>query len=292
MTPGSGLHLIDTDTKRWQALLASGVGAAQRFANCPSPPDPAKAVLHGLSLRPLRTGIYTLYATNHGQRESVEVFEVDARGATPIGSWIGCVVLPEGLSANSVAAFTDGTLVATVLTLPGKTFDDVFAGRASGVVLMWTPGSDGFRTLPGTELSGNNGIETSADDSEFYVAASGEKRIVAYSRADPSKPLRSAQLAGYAPDNVRLVDGSLWTAGMIDDEPSCGGRPTSPEGIQCARGWVVSSIDPKTMTVKEIARGPAAPPYKGTAMAVPVGGELWLSSFNSDRLAYRALPGD
>ena len=144
--------------------------------------------------------------------------------------------------------------------------------------------------LPGTELSGNNGIETSADNREFYVASTGSKRIVAFSRAGSSKPLRFAQLKEFAPDNVRLVGNRLITAGMMWDEPSCGGTPKKPEDIfQCPHGWIADAIDPKTMAVTEIGRGPAAPPYTGTAMAMPVGDNLWLSSFVADRVAYRPL---
>jgi len=76
---------------------------------------------------------------------------------------------------------------------------------------------------------------------------------------------------------------------MIDDEPSCGGAPKSPKDIQCPRGWIADAIDPKTMAITEIARGPAAAPYTGTATAMPVGDTIWLSSFTADRVAYRAL---
>jgi len=295
MTAGSGLHLIDTQSKTARSLFGPAVSNSRadktRFANCPGPLDPKQAVLHGLSLRPSQSGLYTLYATNHGGRESVEVFEVDARPATPSAVWTGCLLLPDKLAVNSVAAFSDGALVATVLTLPGKTFEDVWAGRNTGVVLMWTPGSKEFRRLAGTELPGNNGIETSADNQEFFVVSTGLKRIVAFSRANPSKPLRSAQLKEFAPDNVRLVGDRLITVGMIDDERSCGGAPKKPADIQCPRGWIADSIDPKTMAIAEIARGPAAPPYTGSATAMPVGDTLWLSSFTADRVAYRALKG-
>jgi hypothetical protein len=293
MAAGSGLHLIDTQAKTARNFFGQGLATVRadksKFSGCPAAPDPKQVVLHGLSLRPAQPGRYTLYATNHGGRESIEVFEVDAGNAIPSASWIGCVLLPEKLAANSVAAFSDGALVATVLTLPGKTFEDVWAGRNTGVVLMWTPGSKEFRTLAGTELPGNNGIETSRDDREFFVASTGLKRIVAFSRADPSKPLRFAQLKEFAPDNVRLDRDRLITVGMIDDERSCGGAPKTPADIQCPRGWIADSIDPKTMAVTEVARGPAAPPYTGSATAVPVGDTLWLSSFNVDRVAYRAF---
>lgn len=289
MEPGSGLHLIDTRTKSAQSLTFVARPDAVRFAGCPGPLDPAAAVLHGLSLRPAEGSHHTLYATNHGGRESVEVFDLDTQGTTPSLTWIGCVVMPDMLPANSVAAFSDGALVATVLMMPGTGFDDVFAGRNTGAVFMWTPGTAGFRLLPGTELSGNNGIDTSPDDREFYVASSGLKRIVAYSRSNPTKALRYAQLAEFAPDNVRWMNGQLVTAGMIDAEPACGGAPKKPEDIRCPRGYVAAAVDPQSMKVTEIARGPAAAPYGGTATAIQVGDDLWLSSFSADRLAWRSL---
>jgi len=294
MAPGSGLHLVDTRAKTARNLYAAGAAKTRadrtKFASCPGPLDPAKAVLHGLSLRPAQNGLYTVYATNHGGRQSIEVFELDTRAAAPSATWVGCVLMPNGLEANSVAAFTDGTLLATVLIMPGKSFADAFAGRITGAVYMWTPGSASFKALPGTELSANNGIETSPDDREFFVVSTTTKRIVAFARSDPGKPLRYAQLAEFGPDNVRWTsDNRLITAGMIDNEPGCGGAPKTEAGIRCARGYVAATIDPKTMAVKELARGPATPAYTGTAIAMQVGDELWLGSFNADRLAYRPL---
>ena len=312
MTPGGGLHAVDTKAKTVRILYGGATAPARadrtRFGNCPGPLDPKKAVLHGLSLRPAptssssgatsgsnrtpQTGRYTVYATNHGGRESIEVFDVTTTtpGGTPAATWIGCVMLPKGLAANSVAAFTDGSLLATVLIMPGKTFEDAFAQRPTGVVLAWKPGETTFRQLPGTELSANNGIETSPDDREFYVASTTTKRIIAYARDKPGVPLRTAQLKDIGPDNVRwMADGTLVTAGVIDNEPSCGGPPKSEAGIRCPRGFVAVSINPKTMAVTEIARGPATPAFTGTAIAMRVGNELWLGSFFADRLAYRVL---
>jgi hypothetical protein len=247
-------------------------------------------VLHGLSLRNAQTGRYTVYATNHGGRETIEVFELDTLAAAPSATWIGCVLMPDAMPANSVAAFSDGSLVATVLIMPGKTFEDAFAGRTTGAVFLWTSGTPAFRQLPGTELSANNGIETSPDDREFYVVSTTTKKIVAFSRSNPSAPLRVAQLAEFGPDNVRWTsDNRLITAGMIDNEPSCGGPPKTEAGIRCSRGYIAATIDPKTMAVAELARGPATPSFTGTAMAMLVGGDLWLGSFNADRLAYRPL---
>lgn len=294
MAPGSGLHLVDTRARTAANMYAAGAPRTRpdktKYANCPGPLDPKLAVLHGLSLRPAQGGRYTVYATNHGGRQSIEVFDIDTRGATPSATWIGCVLMPTGMEANSVAAFSDGALVATVLILPGKSFEDAFAGRNTGAVFLWTPGSPSFRMLPGTELPADNGIDTSPDDREFFVASTTLKRIVAFSRNDTSKPLRFAQLAEFGPDNVRWTsDNRLITAGMIDNEPTCGGPPKKEADIRCPRGYVAATIDPKTMTVREIARGPATPSFTGTAMAMRVGNELWLGSFFADRLAFRSL---
>ncbi len=294
MAPGSGLHLVDTQAKSVRKVYAPGTASARqdkaRFPDCPGPLDAKQAVLHGLSLRPAAGGRYTVYATNHGGRESVEVFELDAGGAAPSATWLGCVPLPMGMAANSVAAFTDGTILATVLIAPGKTFEDALAGRVTGVVLQWTPGTPSFVPLPGTELSANNGIETSPDDREFYVASTPTKRIYTFSRNPPYKPLRMAQLEDVGPDNVRwTADNQLITAGMVDNEAACGGPPKKEEDIRCPRGYIVVTIDPKTMAVSELARGPRTPAFTGTAMAARTGNELWLGSFFADRLAYRSL---
>jgi hypothetical protein len=294
MAAGSGLHAVDTRAKTVRNLYAAGAPSTRtdktKYGSCPGPLDPKQAVLHGLSLRPSQNGRYTVYATNHGGRESVEVFEVDVSGAAPAATWVGCVLTPNNMALNSVAAFSDGSLVATVLFLPGKTFEDAFSQRNTGAVLQWTPGAPAFRMLPGTELPANNGIETSPDDQEFFVVSTTLKQVIAYSRNNPGKPLRVAQLKEFAPDNVRWTsDNRLITAGMLDDEPSCGGPPKTEAGIRCPRGYVVATIDPKTMAVTELARGPATPSFTGTAIAMRAGDDLWLGSFNADRLAYRPL---
>src|SRR5690606_88473 len=107
------------------------------YARCSEPPVSASFNAHGLAIRARGEGRSTLYAVAHGERESIEVFDVDANGERPVLTWTGCVHLPEGLAANSVASFADGSLVATVLLLPGRTFADSVAMRPTGVVLHW-----------------------------------------------------------------------------------------------------------------------------------------------------------
>lgn len=292
MKAGGGLQFIDTRAKSARPAWRTGTAAAQadktRYASCPGPVDPKQPIFHGLAVRPATGGSFTVYATNHGGRETVEVFRLDGAAATPSLTWVGCIPMPDKLQANSVAAFPDGSLLATVVMLPGFGFGDMFAGKNTGAIFSWAPGQAAFTRLAGTDLPGPNGVDTSADGREFYVALSGVRRIVAFTRT-LVKLVRTAQLSGFVPDNVRLVSGRLFTAGMVDDEKACGGAPKEPKDIQCPRGHIAVSLDPATLSQTEIARGLVAPPYTGTAIAIPMGNELWLSSLNSDRIAWRPL---
>src|SRR5690348_8049991 len=86
------------------------------YANCPGAPDVKLFNAHGISLRSRGAGLFRLYVVNHGGRQSIDIFDVDARGAEPQLTWTGCVAMPEGTSANGVASFDDGTILATVQT--------------------------------------------------------------------------------------------------------------------------------------------------------------------------------
>jgi len=55
----------------------------------------------------------TLYVVNHGGRESIEIFTLDAKGAEPTVTWIGCAVMPSHTWPNSVAPLPDGGMVVT-----------------------------------------------------------------------------------------------------------------------------------------------------------------------------------
>ena len=135
MAAGAGITLIDSRNGAHSTLYPGESPRASHdalFADCTTPPAPATVVTHGLNLRPGNNGHSTLYAVGHGAREAIEVFDVDATGARPALTWKGCVPMPEGLAANSVASFADGSLVATVLLMPGKTFADSCRAQADG----------------------------------------------------------------------------------------------------------------------------------------------------------------
>jgi hypothetical protein len=168
-------------------------------------------------------------------------------------------------------------------------------GKPTGGVYEWHPGAAGFRLLPGTELPGNNGLETSPDGRFFYVVAFGVHAIVMYSRTDTRRPLRQATAPGFMPDNVRWEGERLVAAGMTYDEPACGGIRRIVNGradpMLCHRGYVVAAVDPQTLHFTVLAYAEPNPAFNGVTTGLLVGGRLWLGSYQADRVAYRPLPG-
>ena len=295
MTPGASVYAINAQSRQYMPAWPAGALAvefdADTYPACPGAPNLDSLVTHGLNVRTNDNGNLMLYAVSHGAREAIEAFTIETGGGTPSLTWVGCALMPEGLEANSVASFADGTLVATVLIHPGRTFEDSVAGRPTGAVYRWEPGGDDFELIEGTELPGNNGIEVAADGSEFYVVSSGLLNVVAFENANPSRQLRITAPLAIVPDNVHMApDGRLVTAGTVMDEPACGGFP-SPEEFdleayaQCPRGFIAYSIDPQTMQHEILAQGSAVPQFSNATMAVEVDTEVWVGTFAGDRIA-------
>lgn len=293
MLAGGGIYLIDSGQRSWSQLYSEDTRIVRQdmvtYGACPGAPDPLHLETHGLNIRAGENGHSTLYVVGHGGREAIEVFAVDANEEEPLLTWIGCVLMPEGLAANSVASFTDGALVVTVLSYPDKTFADMFAGRNTGAIYEWSPGDSGFTLIQGTELPGNNGIEVSADETELFVASTGLRTVVAFSNSNPSTQLRSTRVLGLIPDNVHMMaDGRLLTAGTSADSEECGPldfeNKTLEEFASCPRGFIAVAIDPETMEDTNLAEGPANPVFSNATMALEVGDDVWIGTFSGNRI--------
>ncbi len=291
MADGAGFYLVDTESGALRTLGFSVRHDAATFPACPQAPTPQTLNTHGLNIRQLANGSTRLHVVGHGGREAIEVFDVSGTGMQTMLTWIGCVVMPAGLAANSVAAFADGALVATVLfTDSSMTFADSVAGRPTGGVFEWAPGDSGFTLIKGSELAANNGIEVAADDSEIYVVSSGLQKIVAFTHSNPTTQLRATRALPFTPDNVHMgPDGRLYTAGMANDVPECGGPPNAQHTIPilaaCPRGSIAVAIDPATMQDTIVVQTAKTPLFSNATMALPVGNEYWLGTFSGDRIA-------
>jgi hypothetical protein len=298
MAPGAGLYLVDSQAKSWVALYPGAAPRAvqdmQTFGACPGSPDPSHFVPHGLALRPGTGGRSTLYVVGHGGREAIEVFDVDANGETPVLTWRGCVLTPDAMEANSVAALADGSLLVTIPLLTGVDIAEALLGQNTGGVFRWSPGDAAMVPVQGTQLPYANGIEVSADGQEFYVASSGLFTVTAYSNTNPAQVLRTTAPFDFVPDNLHMgADGKLLTAGLNLRDTACGDVKRSleftlEEFATCPRPFTVAAIDPQTMQVDVVATGPANNQFSNITMALEVGEELWVGSFGSDRVAYRS----
>jgi hypothetical protein len=299
MAPGAGLYLVDADEKNWTSIYPGDELRSQPdsaiYGACTEPPDPESLVTHGLNLRPGQDGQSTLYVVGHGGREAIEVFGVDASGATPMLTWIGCVMTPEAMEANSVASFEDGSLVVTIPLERGKTVRDALAGDNTGAVYSWSPGDKAMRKVEGTELPYANGIEVSADGEEIYVVSSGLFTVGAYTNTNPSRLLRSTGPLDFIPDNLHMDEnGRLMTAGLNVESDACGTVTRTrefslEEFAACARPFKVWEIEPESMQGRALATGPADRRFSNITMAVPVDDELWIGTFGGDRVAYQEL---
>ncbi len=293
MAPDGGISLIDSQARTARRFFTgTATPDTKTYPDCATVPE--KFNTHGLALRPARvTGTYTLYAVTHLPFESIQVFAVDARGAAPAISWTGCVKLPADYRTNSVTATRDGTILANVQMHGNAT--DFISGNITGGVWQWKPSDKKLQLLKGTELAGNNGIEISQDEKEFYIAVSGTQTVAIYNRADTAKPVRVIRTPWYNLDNLRWSGNRLIAAGMMFDEPACGGTRKQIQdakgNLSCHRGWVVSELDPKAMRWKILAYGEPNPLFGGIATGLVIGNTLWIGSFQMDRVAYRTLPG-
>lgn len=291
---GAGLKIIDSRTRRakpWFAGAADQVARDLHLTDCDAPPDVALFSARGLSLRMTAPGQGRLLVVNHGGREAIEIFAIDARNprTPPRLSWQGCLKMPEGHVANSVASYSDGTVIATVLTRPGTSITDFVRGRPTGGVYQRGPGDTAFSLLPGTELPGNNGLETAQDDAGFYVIAFGLRTVVAYARHDTRQPLWMAQAPDFMPDNIHWDGGRLLLAGMVRDEPACGGVRKIVDGVAdgmlCHRGYAVAQLDPSTRRFARVAGGGPDPVFNGVSAAIIIDNKIWLGSYQADRIA-------
>jgi len=299
MIQDASITLIDSQQKSWTILYPAKAPRAvqdmETYGACPGSPDPNNFISHGLHIRPGNNGHSTLYVVGHGEREAIEVFDVDASGAKPVLTWTGCVMTPDGMAANSVTSLSDGSLLATIPLQTDRTIDEALGGAITGGAYQWSPGDESFVMIKGTELAYANGIEVSTDEKEFYIATSGGLKVIAYSRSNPARQLRATELFNFVPDNLHMDSkGRLVTAGMLIEEPECGtwgGEETIDfeKLVSCPRSFTVVAIDPQTMEYSDLATSDAIPHFSNITMGLQVGKEIWIGTFAGDRIAYRSL---
>ena len=276
--PGSaGLYLIDTTAKTYKPVALSIAAKPDSTYDCKAP-DLKGLQTHGLDIVPNEGGVSTVYAVNHGGRESVEVFRLNAAKAT--AEWVGCAVLPSGANPNSVAALPGGGFVVTKFldNNDKEAFQHILSGQVNGVVYRWMPGK-GFSEVPGTQLSGDNGILASRDGKWLYVCAYGTHEV--YRLPVSGAGQRTSVKVDFNPDNLRWApDGTILATGQF----------VNAQNLASKHGWAAVRIDPETLHLTALVKEPGYPEFDDATTAVQVGKTLWFGTFRGDRIAYRARP--
>ena len=188
-----GLYLIDTAAKSAKTVALSIAAEPDPvYVGCAAPNLKGLST-HGLDVVPGSGGLSTVYAVNHGGRDSIEVFHLNPGKAT--AQWIGCEVLPEGSTATPWRRCRGGRVRRHQVHRPPRdkqAFQKVLAGEINGVVLsMATPGK-GFSAGARDLHPGDNGIVVSSHGKWLFVNSYGTHE---YTTVSPSAAKASARVS-------------------------------------------------------------------------------------------------
>ena len=222
-----------------------------------------------------KAGVHTLYAIRYPTVSRVHVFELDVNGERPSATWIGCVEAPDRILLNSVVPLPDGGFLASHFYERGPNSaaarERALAGEISGELWRWHHRT-GWSKVAGSEGSGLNGVEVSADGEWIYVGQWGAHTFSRMRLRGGARDRETIKL-DFRPDNVHWSpDGMLLLAGHTDT------------------GSNVVKIDPRTLRVTELITRPDAEVFRHASAAVQVKDEIWLGTSRGERIAIYPLP--
>lgn len=282
--PG-GLFMLDTGshqvTTLYTSLASSGDGELWGDPACSEPPEPL--LVHGIDLRRRQDGRWQLLAVNHGERESVEFFELASSPAGPRAEWRGCVPAPGDASLNDVAGLPGGGFLVTRMSSrdsPNWELLQALVGLDNSLVYRWTR-DEGFTPLPGTSGRFPNGIILAPDGKSFYVNMYLGNRVRQFSLPG-AEPL--GEVAVTRPDNASWTpDGKLLVAsqhgGLLELMESL----ELPPGVPSMLPYEIVEIDPATLASRRLFYHEGPPMGAGT-VGVRVGEAVYVGSYVGDRI--------
>lgn len=291
------LALVNIDTKRRVPLPVIysdniwGDGSCEKNADSPFGP-------HGLDLVVREDGRYQLGVVNHMVHESVEMFELVALEQEPQAQvddvesinqwglvWRGCAVTPKENFINDVSLLADGSFFVSHMYDYDFSINDfltvAITEQDTGYVMHWDQ-KNGFSEVTGTEGAQPNGIAYDEEQGLLYVAFNLSDRVVVID-LDSAKTLHSFSLN--APDNLVLKDGSLWVTNLdheILDVLSC------EDKRPCALPFTVTELDATTFDSLN-SWSFSLEPFGLPSVALPLGNEIVIGSFHSNRLAFFSI---
>jgi hypothetical protein len=257
-------------------------------AACP-PPDAASFSPHGIDLDVHPSGRAMLLVVDHGGREAVEQFELEASNEGLAVFWRGCALGPADAYFNDVVAAADGGFFVThMMPKNGQWLAQVrggLFGLDTGFVYRWTPGS-GFSEVPGTRAPFPNGVEKSPDGRYLYLNSSLGDEV---RKVEVATGAIVARRAVAMPDNSSWDDSGRLLVASLDDSLAellaCG----RIEAGACGSAFEIVALDPDSLEGFAWLAHRGAP-MGGATVAVELDGSLYLGSFAGDRIARWQIP--
>lgn len=265
--PPGGIYVIEV-ASHTSKKVDLAPGAATKL--CPAGFDPTKYQPHGIEL----VG-NTLYAVNHGGRESIEIFRVDEKVGTPTVTWTDCIPLPQDGVGNGLAAKADGSFYVSndgPRELVHREGDKLLG---KGNILHWT--GKAWEVMPGTDRTAWNGIVLSKDGKHLFVNNTFEKKVYDF-QLDGKAPPKTLDLK-FSPDNLRIAkDGTVIIAGFYPGEAGIASGCFVKDVETCGLKFAFGRIDPHTLRLTCAEDMEPQPGFDSSTVAMPVGKELWVGT--------------
>ena len=290
------LSLLNLETETREILYEGGstqlIGDSWGEETCT---EVAEGVFspHGIHLSEREDGTLQLFVVQHGERESIEMFQVMSTSDSWQIEWRGCVIAPKDSMINDVVGTSDGGFLVThMMTNSGSNLSTLFEyirgsvfGIDTGYVLTWNV-EDGFDQLANSDGIVPNGIQISEDETTIFVNYSnGELRRI--NRLSGDIEARNTSLPPL--DNATWTpDGQLVLAAGTDDpfDPLriTAGCTNLESGI-CPVAHTIIQVDPETLEGEVIYEGgPDTPGGTGTVGLRVSDGSLLVGTFAGDRI--------
>lgn len=244
-------------------------------------------VPHGINTRRLDDGRHVLYVVNHGDRESIEIFEIFDDGREVTLELRGCVLAPPDATTNDVVVLGDGGFrVSDSFRRSENTIVSGlrmrYGSHRPGFAWEWRPGR-GYSRIAGSETAYANGIESSPDGRFVYLNGYFENVLI---KVDTKTGQRVGEVSVSGPDNVTWTDdGRLLVASHhagTFDLLKCLGI----ERGNCGFRFQIVEVNPETLASRVIL-DQEGPPIGAVTVALPFQGRLYLGTFAGDRIAWR-----
>lgn len=242
--------------------------------DCDAPVPLGEFSPHGIALQNVE-GRETLYVVNHGQRESVEMYDVVADDSLAI-HWVGCLELPEGAAANAVAVSTDGRIFVT--NMMDLTDKDDEQSRWMGDVLVWAQDA-GWQSVPNSRTYAPNGLLVSDDGNELYVASWAGGEVIRLSVAEDHA--RTTLSLPFLPDNLRWgPDRTILATGLHATAEEVVTCVMAQDACDIAIPTGIASIDTANYSLGCVRELPL---HMGTS-TIAVGQDFWVGPVRGEQL--------